>query len=152
MTERRCEPTQHLYAGKTYTPAASTDLKALFERIKAEQDKKRAKEKTSSGIQERRMINPSAKKQLANIWQGVVDDLMEMSESEIDAELRELGIDPRVAAEKARSAVEEAVGKDRTRQRAALREQMEAARGRPKLPRDSAITAEQARECIAQLK
>jgi hypothetical protein len=32
------------------------------------------------------MTNPSAKKQLANIWQGVVDDLMGMSESEIDAE------------------------------------------------------------------
>lgn len=98
------------------------------------------------------MTNPSAKKQLANIWQGVVDDLMGMSESEIDAELRELGIDPQVAAEKGRSAVEEAVGKDRARQRAALREQMEAARGRPKAIRDPSITAEQARQRIAQLQ
>jgi hypothetical protein len=98
------------------------------------------------------MTNPSAKKQLANVWQGVVDDLMGMSESEIDAELRELGIDPQVAAEKGKAAVEDAVGKDRTRQRAALREQMEAARIRPKAMRDPSITAEQARQRIAQLQ
>lgn len=98
------------------------------------------------------MTNPSAKKQLANIWQGVVDDLMGMSESEIDAELRELGIDPLVAAEKGKSAVEEAVGKDRARQRAALRERMEAARDGTKVKRDPAITAEQARQRIAQLQ
>lgn len=98
------------------------------------------------------MTNPSAKKQLANIWQGVVDDLMGMSESEIDAELRELGIDPQVAAEKGRLAVEEAVGKDRARQRASLREQMEVARGQPKVTRDPAVTAEQARQLVAQLQ
>ena len=98
------------------------------------------------------MTNPSAKKQLANVWQGVVDDLMGMSESEIDAELRELGIDPQVAAEKGKAAVEDAVGKDRARQRAALREQMEAARVRPKAMRDPSITAEQARQRIAQLQ
>lgn len=98
------------------------------------------------------MTNPSAKKQLANVWQGVVDDLMGMSESEIDAELRELGIDPQVAAEKGKAAVEDAVGKDRTRQRAALREQMEAARIRPKAMRDPSITAGQARQRIAQLQ
>jgi hypothetical protein len=98
------------------------------------------------------MTNPSAKMQLANIWQGVVDDLMGMSESEIDAELRELGIDPQVAAEKGKSAVDEAVGKDRARQRAGLREQMEATRGRPKVTRDPAISAEQARQRIAQLQ
>jgi hypothetical protein len=98
------------------------------------------------------MTNPSAKKQLANIWQGAVDDLMGMSESEIDAELRELGIDPQVAAEKGKSAVEQAVTKDRARQRAAQRHQMEAARGRHKVVRDPAITAEQARLRIAQLQ
>jgi len=98
------------------------------------------------------MTNPSAKKQLANVWQGVVDDLMGMSESEIDAELRELGIDPQVAAEMGKAAVEDAVGKDRARQRAALREQMEAARLRPKAMRDPSITAEQARQRIAQLQ
>lgn len=98
------------------------------------------------------MTNPSAKKQLANVWQGVVDDLMGMSESEIDAELRELGIDPQAAAEKGKAAVEDAVGKDRARQRAALREQMEAARVRPKAMRDPSVTAAQARQRIAQLQ
>lgn len=98
------------------------------------------------------MTNPSAKKQLANIWQGAVNDLMGMSESEIDAELRELGIDPQAAAEIGKSAVEQAVAKDRARQRAAQREQMEAARGRPKVLRDPAITAEQARLRIALLQ
>jgi hypothetical protein len=98
------------------------------------------------------MTNPSAKKQLANIWQGAVDDLMSMSESEIDAELRELGIDPQVAAEKGESAVEQAVAKDRARLRAAQRAQMEAARARPKVIRDPSITPEQARQRIAQLQ
>lgn len=98
------------------------------------------------------MTNPSAKKQLANIWQGAVDDLIAMSESEIDAELRELGLDPQAAAERGRLAVEEAVTKDRARQRAALREQMETARGRPKVARDLKVTAEQARQRIAQLQ
>lgn len=98
------------------------------------------------------MTNPSAKKQLANIWQGAVDDLMAMSESEIDAELRELGIDPQVAAEKGKVAVEQAVAKDRARLRAAQRAQMEAARARPKVIRDPSITPEQARQRIAQLQ
>lgn len=98
------------------------------------------------------MTNPSAKKQLANIWQGAVDDLMSMSESEIDAELRELGIDPQVAAEKGKVAVEQAVAKDRARLRAAQRAQMEAARARPKVIRDPSITPELARQRIAQLQ
>lgn len=98
------------------------------------------------------MTNPSAKKQLANIWQGVVDDLMGMSESEIDAELRELGIDPQAAAEKGRVAMENAVAKDRARQRAVQRAQMEAARDRPKATRNPAITPEQARQRIAELQ
>lgn len=98
------------------------------------------------------MTNPSAKKQLANVWQGTVDDLMAMTESEIDAALRELGVDPQVAAEKGKSAVDQAVAKDRARQRAAQRAQMEAARDRPKLVRDPAITPEQARHRIAQLQ
>lgn len=98
------------------------------------------------------MTNPSAKKQLANIWQGAVDDLMAMSESEIDAELRELGMDPQVAAEKGKSAVEQAVAKDRARLRAEQRAQMEAARARPKVIRDPSITPEQARQRIALLQ
>jgi hypothetical protein len=98
------------------------------------------------------MTNPSAKKQLTNIWQGAVDDLMAMSESEIDAELRELGIDPQVAAEKGKVAVEQAIAKDRAQLRAAQRAQMEAARARPKVIRDPSITPEQARQRIAQLQ
>lgn len=98
------------------------------------------------------MTNPSAKKQLANIWQGTVDDLMAMSESEIDAELRELGVDPQAAAEKGKLAVEQAVAKDRARQRAAQRAQMETARAQPKVIRDPSITPEQARQRIAQLQ
>jgi|GEM_PF-6733991 len=98
------------------------------------------------------MTNPSAKKQLANIWQGTVDDLMAMSESEIDAELRELGIDPQVASEKGKSAVEQAVTKDRARQRAAQRAQMEAARDQTTVIRDPSVTPEQARQRIAQLQ
>lgn len=98
------------------------------------------------------MTNPSAKKQLANIWQGTVDDLMAMSESEIDAELRELGIDPQVASEKGKSAVEQAVTKDRARQRAAQRAQMEAAGDQTTVVRDPSVTPEQARQRIAQLQ
>lgn len=98
------------------------------------------------------MTNPSAKKQLANVWQGVVDDLMSMSESEIDAELRELGVDPQAAAVAGKTAVEQALTKDRARRRAALREQMEAARDQPKMVRDPEITAAQARQRIAQLQ
>jgi hypothetical protein len=98
------------------------------------------------------MTNPSARKSLTNLWQGAVDDLMAMSESEIDAELRELGIEPQAAAEKGRSAVEQAVAKNRARQRAAQRQQMEASRGRPKVFRDAAITAEHARLRIAELQ
>jgi len=98
------------------------------------------------------MTNPSAKKQLTNIWQGAADDLMTMSESEIDAELRELGIDPQVASEKGKVAVEQAIAKDRAQLRAAQRAQMEAARARPKVIRDPSITPEQARQRIAQLQ
>ncbi len=98
------------------------------------------------------MTNPSAKKQLANIWQGVVDDLMGMNESEIDAELRELGIDPKVADEKGKLAVEQAVRDDRARRRAMLRDQMETLRNRPTIVRDPAITPEYARRQIAQLQ
>lgn len=98
------------------------------------------------------MTNPSAKKQLASIWRGAVDDLMSMSESEIDAELRELGVDPQVAADAGKTAVEQGLTKDRARRRAALREQMEAVRGQPKVVRDPEITAAQARERIAQLQ
>lgn len=98
------------------------------------------------------MTNPGAKKQLANVWRGAVEDLMSMSESEIDAELRELGLDPHAAAEAGKKAVEQALTKDRARRRAAMREQMEAARGQPQMVRNPEITAEQARQRIAQLQ
>lgn len=98
------------------------------------------------------MTNPSARRQLSNAWQGAVEDLMAMTESEIDAELRELGIDPRVADEKGKLAVEQGVAKARAGQRARLREQMQAARDTPKMVRDRSITAEQARQRIAQMQ
>ncbi len=98
------------------------------------------------------MTNPSAKKQLANVWRAAVDDLLSMSESEIDAELREMGLDPQAAAEAGKKAVEQALTKDRARRRAAMREQMEAARGQPKIVRSPEITAEQARQYIADLQ
>jgi hypothetical protein len=98
------------------------------------------------------MTNPSAKKQLANVWQAAVDDLLAMSESEIDAELRELGVDPQAAADGAKSAVEKALAKDRAEKRAAQRAQMEAFRNRSKIVRDPTITAEQARERIARMQ
>lgn len=37
MTSKRTEPSRHLLAGKPYTPAASTDLRATFARIRADQ-------------------------------------------------------------------------------------------------------------------
>lgn len=98
------------------------------------------------------MINPSARKQLSNAWQGAVEDLMAMTESEIDAELRELGIDPRVADEKGKLAVEQGVAKARAGQRARLREQMLDARDKPKIARDPSVTPEQARQRIAQMQ
>lgn len=98
------------------------------------------------------MTNPSARKQLSNVWQGTVEDLMAMSESEIDAELRELEIDPQAAAEKGRLAVERGVAKARARQRAQVREQMQVARSTPKVVRDPSVTPDQARQRIAQLQ
>lgn len=98
------------------------------------------------------MSNLSARKQFANLWRGAVDELMSMSESEIDAELRELGLDPQATAEAGKKAVEQALTKDRARRRAAMREQMEAERGQPKIVRSLEITAEQARQHIAQLQ
>jgi hypothetical protein len=98
------------------------------------------------------MSNPSTKKQLSNVWLMAVEDLIAMSESEIDAELRELGMDPQVAAGKAKLAVERGVSRARERQRAQLRAKMEAARSTAKSARDSSVTADQARERIAKLQ
>jgi len=39
---KRTLPTKSLLEGGPYTPAASTDLRALFDRIRAEQQKKQA--------------------------------------------------------------------------------------------------------------
>lgn len=98
------------------------------------------------------MTNPSAKKQLANVRQGVVEDLMAMSESEIDAELRELGIEPSTAAAKGAAAVGQGVSKARAQKRDALRAQMDAARNKPQALRDASITPEVARQRIAELQ
>ena len=98
------------------------------------------------------MTNPTVRNQLSNIWEAALEDLMSMSDSEIDAELREFGVDPGVAAEKGKQAVERGVAKERARQRAQLRERMEDSRSRPKLVRDPAITPDQARQHIALLQ
>jgi len=98
------------------------------------------------------MTHPSARRQLSNLWQAAVEDLMAMSESEIDAELREMGMDPQAAAQKGKLAVEQGVEKARARQRAQLRAQMDAARNKPKVQRDPSVTAAQARGRIAQLQ
>ena len=43
---------------------------------------------------------PNARTQLENVWAATVEDLMGMTESELDAELKELGIDPEAAAQR----------------------------------------------------
>lgn len=98
------------------------------------------------------MTSPSAKKQLSDVWHLAVDDLMAMSDSEIDAELRELGVNPKDAAEMGKQAIEHGLAKSRARQRELLRDQMLASREQPKLLRDASITAEQAKRLIAQLQ
>ncbi len=89
--------------------------------------------------------------QLRNVWVATVEDLMGMTESELDAELKEQGIDPEVAAQRGNSAVEEATAASRSLQRAIKRQQMEQARGAPGLIRDPTVTADEARVRLARL-
>ena len=48
----------------------------------------------------------NARTPLRNVWVATVEDLMEMTESELDAELKELGIDPEAAAQRGKGAVD----------------------------------------------
>lgn len=98
------------------------------------------------------MTQPNARKQLSNIWLVAAEDLMAMTESEIDAELKELGVDPEAAAQKGKAAVDQATAQSRAARRAQMRGRMEAVRNAPPAPRDPSITVEMARQHIAQLQ
>lgn len=98
------------------------------------------------------MTKPNARKQLSNIWLVAAEDLMAMTESEIDAELKELGVDPEAAAQKGKTAVDQAIAQSRAARRAQMRGRMEAVRNAPAVPRDPSITVEMARQHIAQLQ
>ncbi|MGE3433485.1 MAG: hypothetical protein AB7I22_21045 [Ramlibacter sp.] len=98
------------------------------------------------------MTKPNARKQLSNIWLVAAEDLMAMTESEIDAELKELGVDPEAAAHKGKSAIEKAIAQSRAARRAQMRSRMEAVRNAPAAPRDPSITGEMARQHIARMQ
>jgi len=98
------------------------------------------------------MTKPNARKQLSNIWLVAIEDLLAMTESEIDAELKELGADPDTAAQKGKAAVDQAIAQSRATRRAQMRGRMEAVRNAPASPRDPAITVEMAKQHIAQLQ
>lgn len=94
---------------------------------------------------------PNARTQLRNVWVATVEDLMGMTESELDAELKEMGIDPEVAAQRGKAAVENATAKSRAIQRETKRHQMEAARGGSGIARDPGVSADLARTHLARL-
>ena len=94
---------------------------------------------------------PNARTQLENVWAATVEDLMGMTESELDAELKELGIDLEAAAQRGKSAVDEATSASRALQGAMKRQRMEQAREVPGLVRDPSITADEARVQLARL-
>lgn len=98
------------------------------------------------------MTKPDARKQLSNVWQAAFEDLMAMSESEIDAELKELGLDPAIAAQKGKKAIDDGVAQARALRRAQLREKMASARDQAMATRDPAVTVELARQRIAQMQ
>ncbi|WP_418126474.1 hypothetical protein [Variovorax sp. 160MFSha2.1] len=98
------------------------------------------------------MTKPDARKQLSNVWQAAFEDLMAMSESEIDAELKELGLDPATAAQKGKKAIEDGIAQARALHRAQLRERMVSARDRAMAPRDQTVSVELARQRIAQMQ
>jgi hypothetical protein len=95
--------------------------------------------------------SPNARTQLRNVWVAAVEDLMGMTESEIDAELKELGVDPEAAAQDGKAAVEQATAKARSLKRAEMRQKMEAARLGSGIERDPGITADAARAHLAGL-
>ena len=95
-------------------------------------------------------MTPNSKTQLTNVWVSAVEDLMSMTESELDAELKELGIEPADAQLRGKTAIEQATTRARTVQRERKLQQMEAARGKPALTRDPAVTAEIARQFVSQ--
>lgn len=97
------------------------------------------------------MSKSDAKQQLANVWLGAVEDLMAMTEAELDAELRELGVDPRAAELKGRAAIEQATMQARSVQRAKKREQMEAARRAATIVRDPRVTPEIAKQYLTRM-
>lgn len=98
------------------------------------------------------MTKPNERKQLSNIWLVAAEDLMAMTESEIDAELKELGVDPEAAVQKGKSAIDKAIAQSRAARRAQMRSRMEGARNAPAAPRDPSITVEMARQHIARLQ
>lgn len=98
------------------------------------------------------MTKPDARKQLSNVWQAAFEDLMAMSESEIDAELKELGLDPAAAVVKGKKAIDDGVAQARALRRAQLRERMASARDQAMATRDPAVTVELARQRIAQMQ
>lgn len=97
------------------------------------------------------MSKSDAKQQLANVWLGAVEDLMAMTEAELDAELRELGVEPNTAELKGRAAIEQATMQARAVQRARKRAQMEAARRAPSIVRDPRVTPEIAKQYLTRM-
>lgn len=97
------------------------------------------------------MSKISAKQQLTNVWLGAAEDLMGMTEAELDAELKELGMDPQAAVQKGRAAIEQATAQARSLQRAKKRQQMEAARSTGGIARDLAVTPEVAKQYLARM-
>ena len=97
------------------------------------------------------MSKISAKQQLTNVWLGAAEDLMGMTEAELDAELKEMGMDPQAAVQKGRAAIEQATARARSLQRAKKREQMEAARSTGGVARDLAVTPEVAKQYLTRM-
>jgi hypothetical protein len=95
-------------------------------------------------------MTSNSKTQLTNVWVSAVEDFMSMTESELDAELKELGVEPAEAQLRGKAAIEQAKARARTVQRERKRQLMEAARGKSPLTRDQAVTAEIARQFVAQ--
>lgn len=99
------------------------------------------------------MTKPSsAKAQLTNVWLAAVEDLMGMTEEELDAELKDLGMAPDAAAQQGKNAIEQATAQWRAIQRARKRQEMEAARSNAGLVRDPGVTVEMARQYLAKIQ
>lgn len=99
------------------------------------------------------MTKPSsAKAQLTSVWLAAVEDLMGMTEEELDAELKDLGMAPDAAAQQGKNAVEQATAQSRAIQRARKRKEMEAARSNAGFVRDPGVTVEMARQYLAKIQ